>query len=706
MLSFEEILESVVAGDPSISRERLRKVYDYAKDFYGLKISLDGRPYMEHALEVAEVLVSFHPDEKTIIATILHGFPQDSRYKESEIAKLFGEDVADLVTSIGILSLMKMVNKNSDLDSLRRMFLVVAKDLRVIMIRLADRLSAMRRLKDFPVNKQKPLARETLDIYVPIASRLGIYNIKVQLEDLCFQYLFPKQYELLGAQLDEYKKNRGNDISSIVSELKTYLAEHGIEAEVEGRIKNLYSIYKKLKLRSHTTLDDIFDIFATRIILPTKLNEVGKEQSGHLYGVIGLIHNKWTPIANRFKDYIAVPKANGYQSLHTAVLGLSPSSRQPTEIQIRSQRMHEEAEYGIASHWLYEDLKKMMNTIKNDSFESVIKGQQEGSVGKYLVWLDVLSKLQKDVQSGSEFMEALKLDVFNDRIFVLTPSGDVRDLPKDGTPVDFAYSVHTDIGHRCILAKVNGSVVPLDYKLKNGEVVEITCGNKINPKLSWLSFVKSAGARAKIKAYFRGLDKDRSFREGKDFINKFLGKMGKPLLDDDLSIFREYGGDKLSFKDRVGIIESVGSGLVLVAPVLRKVFGKAWKVAEVDVNAQKDFGNDVVTSGQGVPAEYSNIVIAGETKVPHRIAQCCNPVPGNLIVGYVTRGNAVTIHRRGCKVFLGADQVWKRILAASWGSADNFNKMPVKGSLKKKDKGKSALVVDNAGVVDKSEHVG
>lgn len=594
MLTFEEILERATAGRPSISAEKLRMAYDYAVNFYGDRLRITGKPFIKHALRVAEILLSFHPDESSTIAAILHGIPEDPKYSEKKVAEMFGEDVASLVSALGTLSRMKTVNKNSDLDSLRKMFLAIAKDLRVIMIKLADRLHDMRTLKDFPLNKQKIIARETMDIYVPIAARLGIYTIKVKLEDLAFRYLFPKQYEVLNAQLEEYKQKRGKDISEIKKELKAYLDEHGIQTVVEGRIKNLYSIYRKLKLHSHTTIDDIYDVFATRVILPTRRGKDGIEQTDHLYAVVGLIHNKWKPIANRFKDYIAVPKANGYQSLHTAVLGLAPLSHQATEIQIRSQRMHEEAEYGIASHWLYEDLKKMLNTIKKDSFEEAIKGQKEGAVGKYLGWLDALSKLQKDVQSGSEFMEALKLDVFNDRIFLLTPSGDVRDLPQEATPIDFAYSIHTDVGNRCILAKVNGAVVPLNYQLNSGEVVEIICGNKPNPKLNWLSFAKSASARAKIKSYFRSLDKERNFREGKEMINKFLGRMSKPLLDDDLSILREYGEKKLSFKDRVALLEEIGNGSVLVSPVLRKIFGKGWKFAESSESKLKKADQEVI----------------------------------------------------------------------------------------------------------------
>jgi GTP pyrophosphokinase len=672
--------------NPSLNRERIEQAYQYADRLHKGQSHLSGDPYIDHSLYVMETLITFHARENSIIAALLHGLPETEFYNPAEIEKLFGTDVADLVAALNMLNRLKIVNQKADVDSLRKMFLAMAQDLRVVMIKLADRLQNLQRIEKLPVGMRKGMARETLDIFVPISSRMGIYTVKVQLEDLCFKLLFPKQYEVLIAQLNEYKLKRGKDIEEIKKELKSYMDNHEMEVVVEGRIKNLYSIYRKLKMKSHTTLEDIYDVFAMRVILPTRMGSDGREQSEHLYAVLGLIHSKWKPLANRFKDYVAVPKPNGYQSLHTAVVGLSPLSSQATEIQIRSRKMHDEAEFGIASHWVYEDLKKVLGTVNRKNLDEIMQDPRNTVFGKYVTWLDALSKLQRDVHTGTEFMEALKLDIFNDRIFVMTPGGEVKDMPLGATPVDFAYAVHTDVGHKCMLAKVNGAVVPLDYKMKSGEVIEIITGNKPHPKLHWLSFVKTAGARTKIKGYFKGLDKERSFREGKEIINKYLLRMQKPLLDDELSILREYGGQRLPLKERELLVEEIGSGSVLVQTVLRKIFGKAVPSTSVANIAEKEaLGGLIVPKTKRLKVVEKNCVyIAGETGVPYKFAQCCKPMNGQPIVAYVTRGNAVTVHQSNCKLLKEADQ--ERIIAADWNLERDMRRYPVKVALKMHDR--------------------
>lgn len=686
MPNFNQILETAISYNPSLNKEKIRQAFEYAERLHRGELHVSGDAYIDHSLYVVETMITFHARENSIIAALLHGLPERPDFDLSEIKRLFGDDVEELVSALGMLNRLKIVNQKADVDSLRKMFLAMAHDLRVVMIKLADRLQNMQRIEKLPVGMRKGMARETLDIYVPISSRMGIYTVKVQLEDLCFKLLFPKQYELLMSQMDDYKLKRGKDIEEIKKELKAYMDSQGLEVVVEGRIKNLYSIYRKLKLKNQSTIEDIYDVFAMRVILPTKMGADGKEIPDQLYASLGLIHSKWKPLANRFKDYVAMPKPNGYQSLHTAVVGLSPLSSQATEVQIRSRKMHDEAEFGIASHWVYEDLKKVLGTVNRKSFEEVIQDPQHAVFGKYVTWLDALSNLQRDVHTGTEFMEALKLDVFNDRIFVLTPGGEVKDLPLGATPVDFAYAVHTDVGHKCILAKVNGSVVPLDYKLKSGQVIEIVTDNKLHPKLHWLSFVKTAGARVKIKSYFKGLDNERSFREGKEIINKYLIRMAKPLLDDEISIFREYGGSRLSLKDRELLVEEIGSGSILVQVVLRKIFGKAVPSTSVANIAEKEAlgGLTVPKSTKAKGSDKNGIYIAGETGVPYRFAQCCRPVDGQPIVAYVTRGNAVTIHLGNCRILRDADQ--DRIIAADWNLERNFRRYPVKVMLKMNDR--------------------
>ncbi|HLG25429.1 MAG TPA: TGS domain-containing protein, partial [Candidatus Gracilibacteria bacterium] len=501
----------------------------------------------------------------------------------------------------------------------------------------------------------------------------------------------PRQYEHLKADLEEHMAQRESSIDDIKKELRNFLHEHGIEAEVEGRVKNLYSIYKKLKLKSHTTLADVFDVFAIRIIVPTKYNQQNKEVNDHLYALLGLIHSRWRPIGDRFKDYVAVPKPNGYQSLHTAVVGLSRSLVQPTEIQIRSQRMHSEAEYGIASHWLYEVTKKSVK--KGQSiFSAENLSDEQSPIKKYVDWIQSVSRAQGDLKNGKDLLEALKIDAFTDRIYVMTPTGDIKDLPQGATPVDFAYAVHTDIGHRCQLARVNGSVVPMDYALKNGDIVEIVLGKHPQPKPVWLSYVKTTGAKNKIRAFIRSMDKEHSLRTGKEMINKLLEKMGKPPLDETFSIFKMYNGKRFSLKDRIGLVEEIGNGSVLALPVVKKVFGVHGPLSE-RVQQPLKFVLPVKKSGR--QAGKDDVFIAGEAGLPYRFANCCKALPGLPIVGYINRGHSVIVHLQSCKHLRHAAS--ERILEARWGAEKPANKYSVKLSLVAKDR--AGLIRDIADVV-------
>jgi GTP pyrophosphokinase len=429
----------------------------------------------------------------------------------------------------------------------------------------------------------------------------------------------------------------------------------------------------------------------------------GTELNDQLYAVLGLIHSKWKPMANRFKDYAAVPKPNGYRSLHTTVIGLSPKSlNQPTEVQIRTRKMHEEAENGIASHWLYESNKKSLASLTKDSLQDVLINTKDFSKQNYINWLEALSKTQNEIPDDKELVEALKLDVFNDRIFVFTPTGTVKDLPAGSTPVDFAYAVHSDIGNRCQLAKANGVVVPLNYELKNGEVVEIVTNNKTVPKPHWLSFVKSAGARNKIRAYLRSLDKERSFREGKELINKILIRKNKPLLDEDLSLLREYGGSKLTLRKRIALVEEIGNGSVLATVVLKKVFGEDEEVVVINkadsIIAALKSKLILPRRKAGQATNDDEIFIAGARGVPYRFANCCKPGKNKPILAYVTRGHAVSIHLQNCKVLRDADQ--RRIVSASWGKEKDARKFPVKVTLRAKNR--TGLIRDITEVINQA----
>lgn len=694
MVTLDEVLAKAVSNNPNLHRESIIHAYEYACDAHKGQYRLSGDPYISHSLAVADILLSLNPDEDAIVTALLHGVADTPHYDITEIEEQFGPSVARLLSAYVTLIKIKSLNKKTDTENLRKMFLVMAQDLRVVLIRLSDRLHNMHTLDFQTLSERKKIARETLDIYVPISARLGIYNMKVQLEDLCFKYLYKEQYEDLRVQLHDYLSVRGKNIDEIKKELTLFLKQHSIKAHIEGRVKNLYSIYKKLKLKTHTTLSDIYDIFAMRVVLPTRyLPKKDKEAVDHLYAVLGLIHGKWRPAPNRFKDYIAVPKPNGYKSLHTAVFGLSPKSfYHPTEIQIRSQKMHEQAEYGIASHWIYEDTKR---TLAKRG-----KNQADDSFKKNADWLSALSKMYVDMRNGKDLVNALKLDVFTDRIFVLTPTGQVKDLPHGSTPVDFAYSVHTDVGHRCQLAKVNGSVVPLDYELKNGEVVEIIQKSKPEPKLHWLSFVKTAGAKAKIRSYLRALDKEKSFRDGKEIINKILKRLHKPPLDDELSLFRHYGAKKYSLKDRVTLVEEIGNGALFAGPVLKKVFGSSLPLLEGKTLPVPEEKGVTVLPKAKVETKQKNeeIFIAGEKGVPYRLANCCKPSLLQPITGYVTRGNAVSIHLQNCKLLSNAAQ--ERMIDAHWGMGRNARTYAVKVLLKARNR--VGLIRDIANVITSS----
>lgn len=664
MLSIDDVINKAKTYKPDLDVERIMSAYNYVSDEFKGKYRLSGSEYIVHLLAVVDILLSFKPDEDAIIATLLHNIFNSPSYSDEDIRGKFGDNVAELVSALKMLDKVRTLDANTDIESLRKMFLAMAKDLRVVFIKLSDRLHNMMTLEYLPEERHKIIAKETLDIYVPISARFGIYNMKGKLEDLCFKYLYPKQYEDLRADLDEYIMSMGTTIEDIKDELAVFLKENGIEAEVSGRIKNLFSIYRKLKVKNRTSTNDIYDVFAIRAILPTRLNNDGRELNDHLYAVLGLIHSKWTPLSNRFKDYVAVPKPNGYRSLHTTVMGLSPFSAQPTEIQIRSRKMHDEAEFGVASHWFYKDGNN-------------VAVEEEGA-DLYDEWVHELSGIQKSIVESSDLLEALQLDVFNDRIFVLTPTGEVKDLPHGSTPIDFAYAVHTDVGNKCKLAKVDDKVVPLDYQLHNGEVVEIMTSNDAEPKPHWLSIVRSSNAKARIRSFFRSQDQDKYYQQGKDIINVYLEKRGFPLMDEDLTIFKTYNGRKLSLKDRIELVRKIGNKSVQASTVLRRILGQ-----EITKRPQKEIRKKTAILPEAKD-ETNDIVIAGEKGLPYRLAACCSPKRGNRIVGYVTRENSITIHAEGCKMLKNA--VSERILEAGWGEVKSMRSYQVSVNISAKDR--------------------
>lgn len=639
---FAHLIKNIQEYSSNISEERMSKAFDFASKAYEGHKRFSGDPVLSHALESAKILSKLKVDEDTLIAALLHEIPEYSHEHIKDIDKNFGKNVGELVAAFDKIGTIKASLDENEMEKLRKMFLVMARDLRVVLIKLADRLHNMQTLEFVKPEKRRRIARETLEVYVPIASRLGVYTLRSQLEDLCFKFLNEREFKHINEELKSLGKKRKNTLEKIQQTIIDFLSENSLEGEVYGRFKNTYSIFKKLKVKGKTSIDDIQDIYALRIILPTKINENGQENVEDLYNLIGLIHKKWEPLTGRFKDYIGFPKPNGYKSLHTTVLGIVPhSNKEPVEIQIRSQKMHEEAEYGIASHWLYKQSKG-----------SAALGRQKA----HMEWIKSLQNLSINLADEKNKDTELSIDFFKDRIFVFTPNGDIKDLPVGATPLDFAYIVHTDLGHKCIMAKANGNVVPLDYELQNGEVIEILTRSHSIPKLEWLSFVKTGSAQNKIKAYFRSLNKEENFKIGKELLNKQLKRLEKPLLDQKLQVLDGYSTKKLTLRDREHLVESVGNGSLLASQVIRKIFydeiPKKEKIKEekVKFDASKHIG------------KY--IIVGGEKGMPIKIAQCCKPSFGQSIEAYASRGQSISIHRKNCKILYASNP--ERHISAKW----------------------------------------
>lgn len=578
-------------------------------------------------VKALDILMPMNPDEDTAIALLVKDLFLRKILDEKQVEEFFGKSVMSLVhavTKIENLSYREN-DRTAKLEVLRKMFLTMAKDIRVVLMSLVCRLN---KLKNCPELSENVLfAKETLDLYVPIADRLGIYNIKTELEDLSFKYTNSEEHRNIAEKLKELKKSCEISIAWITKKLTDFFANRGVVVDVSGRIKGVHSIYKKLKKKGLTSPEDLYDIFAIRIVLPGKKDVLGNPQVDHIYSALGLVHGEWKPVTRRFKDYIAVPKSNGYKSLHTVVLGLAPKDMdQPVEIQIRDENMHMDSEFGVAAHWVYKE-----NGVSANS--SALKAHSD--------WIKGIS----DIREG--FTD---LDVFNDKIFVLTPRGEVRDLPAGCTPLDFAYSVHTDVGNACVMAKVDGRVVPLDYELKNGEVVEIVTRGDGFPKLQWLSIVKSSFAKSKIKAYFSSLNRDNNIKLGRDIMNTHLERIGKPFLDQNYTVLKKYLGKNLNLSQRETLLEEIGKGGKPVHEVVKKIYPYEEAVVHSVVMPVKgirkpknaDLAKSVIIEKQ--------VLIGGEDGLPIKFAVCCNPKFGDHILGYVTRGNFVTVHKMDCKM--------------------------------------------------------
>ena len=654
---YQELIQCVQKYHPSDDISMIEKAYKVASEAHKNQFRKSGEPYIIHPLNVAIILADLKLDKETIVAGILHDVVEDTVMTEEDLRREFGDDVALLVDGVTKLEKIPLSGSNGEqsdaklemqAENLRKMFLAMAKDIRVIMIKLADRLHNMRTLKYKTPESQQRIAKETLEIYCPIAQRLGISKLKIELDDLSLKYLEPDIYYDLVDKIAVRKSVREKYIQGIVDEVSEHIKNAGIEAKVDGRVKHFFSIYKKMK-NQHKTLDQIYDLFAVRIIVETVKD---------CYAALGVIHEMYKPIPGRFKDYIAMPKANMYQSLHTTLIG---SNGQPFEIQIRTFEMHRTAEYGIAAHWKYKEASN------NGGVSQPMTVTEE----EKLSWLRQILEWQRDMSDNKEFMTLLKsdLDLFSDTVFCFTPSGDVKNLPNGSTPIDFAYSIHSAVGNKMVGAKVNGKLVPIDYVIQNGDRIEvITSQNSKGPSRDWLSIVKSTQAKNKINQWFRSELKEENILHGKELINNYakakginFGEINKPEYQG--KIIRKYG-----FHDWNSCLATVGHGGLKESQIVNRMYDEYRKDHPITLTDQEVLAAVGENKQEDMPKHSkSGIVVKGLYDVAVHFSKCCSPVPGDEIVGFVTRGRGVSIHRTDCVNILHlSDMERVRLIEAEW----------------------------------------
>lgn len=634
---FEKVVERVRKYNPKADIEILKKAYELSRQAHESQHRASGEPYIVHPLEVAYILADLELDLSTVIAGILHDVIEDTVYSYEQIKEEFNQEIADLVD--GVTKLGKIpysTKKEQQVENLRKMFLAMAKDIRVILIKLADRLHNMRTLKHMPKEHQIEKAQEVMEIYAPIAHRLGISKVKWELEDHALRYIDPDGYYDLVNSISIKRKEREKFIVDIINTLQIKIKELGIESSIDGRPKHFFSIYKKMK-EQNKTLDQVFDLFAVRVIV---------ESVKDCYSVLGLVHELYVPLPGRFKDYIAMPKPNMYQSLHTTLMG---PNGQPFEVQIRTWEMHRVAESGIAAHWKYKE-----------------GNQKDSDVDSKLTWVRQLLEWQKEMRDEDQFLEGLKIELFTDEVFVFTPKGDVLNLPAGSTPIDFAYLIHSGVGNKMMGAKINGRIVPIDYKLKNGDIVEILTSASVHgPSRDWLKIVKSSQARSKINQWFKRERREENIARGRELIEKEVKKLSITFNQ----LFKQEWVDLVLKRYSLNSVEdlyaSIGYGAILPQKVISRLKEEYKKV-------NKDFEEDTASNIENIQQRSqrkksqpkSGVVVKGIDNCLIKFAKCCNPVPGDEIIGYITRGRGVSVHRKDCINF--GDKEKDRLIEVEW----------------------------------------
>ncbi|MEI3300244.1 MAG: bifunctional (p)ppGpp synthetase/guanosine-3',5'-bis(diphosphate) 3'-pyrophosphohydrolase [Eubacterium sp.] len=661
---FEVLTKLLTAENRQDEMGIIRKAYELAKEAHKDEKRKSGEPYLIHPVCVAIILTQLDMDKETIVGGLLHDVIEDTPYTVEDITQMFSAEIALLVDGVTKLTQLNYSADKLDVqaENLRKMFLAMAKDIRVIIIKLADRLHNMRTLQFMKPEKQKEKARETMDIYAPIAHRLGISKVKVELDDLSLQYLEPEAYKELNDKFNHLRVQKETFVKDIMEDVKEHLDEAKIKATIDGRVKHLFSIYRKM-VNQNKTLDQIYDLFAIRIIVDT-------EQQ--CYTALGIIHEMYKPIPGRFKDYIAMPKPNHYQSLHTTLIG---PNGQPFEIQIRTYEMHKTAEYGIAAHWKYKETKGSEAKVKNDEAK--------------MAWLRQILEWQRDMSDNKEFLSVIKsdLNLFSDSVYCFTPNGDVKTLPAGSTPIDFAYAIHTAVGNKMVGARVNGNIVKLDYQIQNGDQIDIiTSQNSKGPSRDWLLIVKSTQAKNKINQWFRTEFKEENIVRGKELLAQYAKTKSIDLYKYVKPEYTEACKRKYGFKDWDSVCAAIGHGGLKEGQVINKLIYEYEKknkrvvsdeqVKEAIENAKEAKGikEGSESSSTKSGGKKSGIVVMGLDDLAVRFSRCCNPVPGDEIVGFVTRGRGISIHRTDCvnMIHLPVEER-NRLIEAEWSAQAKKN---------------------------------
>ena len=636
-----DVIKRMKMNKRKVNTALIQKAYNFAAEHHKGQKRMSGEDYIIHPLNVAYILADLQMDDSTICAALLHDVVEDTDVTNEDIVKNFGEEIAEMVAGVTKLSKIQYVTiKEEQVENYRKMFLAMGKDIRVILIKLADRLHNMRTLSNLKRDRQIANAKETMELYAPLANRLGIYSLKSELEDLAFRYLYPEEYRELVMSIEKKREERIEFINKIMNEIRVALKKQKIVAEVTGRAKHLYSIYRKMQ-RDNITIDQVYDLFALRIIV----NSVKD-----CYAALGVVHDLYTPMPGRFKDYIAVPKPNMYQSIHNTLIGPKGT---PFEVQVRTWDMHRVAEYGIAAHWAYKEANKFKKS-------NVVVTEDK------LAWLRETLEWQKDMQDPDEFLKTLKTELFEDEVYVFTPKGEIKTLPRDATPIDFAYTIHAEVGHKMVGCKINSKMMPIVTPLKSGDIVEIiTSDTAKGPSRDWLKIVKSSSAKTKIQQWFRKTEREENIEKGKDILDKEIKKIGMSHSDLFKPEWIQVVLNRYNYNSVEDMYASIGFGGISPNKIITRLLEEYKKEHEEDVIEEKI--QELVTEApRKNSAPKSGVSVKGIDNCLVKFSKCCNPVPGDDIIGYITKGRGVSIHRKDCTNLKDLLSEEERIIEVEW----------------------------------------